>query len=104
MTRHTLLGGLLPGSCVNLFLRFSYHWQTCTAVSVLHWLVWLWQFWRGTVAIDRVFKKFPGYSGITTFFYGVCGLCAIQPKLPGDGIIKEMGLQIKQELGEQMYL
>ena len=36
-------GGLLPGSCINVFLRYAHCLPACIAVSALHWLVWLTQ-------------------------------------------------------------
>ena len=74
-----LLFGLLPGSCVNTFLRFSGSPKTCIYVSVLHWLVWLWQFCRAYGAVVRVYGGMPGYQSFSWFFAGVMGFVALQP-------------------------
>ena len=74
-----LLLGLLPGSCVNTFLRFSGSPKTCIYVSVLHWLVWLWQFCRAYGAVGRVYGAMPGWKGFNWFFAGVMGFVALQP-------------------------
>ena len=74
-----LVVGLLPGSCVNVFLRFSASPKTCIYVSVLHWVVWTWQFARAYGAVKRVYGGFPGYKGFFTFFAGIMGFVALQP-------------------------
>jgi hypothetical protein len=65
-----LMLGLLPGSCFNTFLRFPKHLWACSAVSVLHWLLWLHQFIRGIRAAHQVYKNFEGYSSIWSFLRG----------------------------------
>ena len=71
--------GLLPGSCVNVFLRFSASPRTCVYVSVLHWIVWMWQFLRAYGATRKVYGAFPGWSGFFLFISGVLGFVALQP-------------------------
>jgi len=68
-----LLLGLLPGSCINLYLRFPEFAVPCGVVSTAHWLLWLQQLIRGASAIGDVYSDFPGFEGIWQFVKGyVC--------------------------------
>ena len=85
-----LLGGLLPGSCVNFFLRFGQHLPMCIAVTALHWLVWAWQLERSAVAVANVYGQVPGHYGFGTFMMGLAGLAALRPTAEVRGTMREL--------------
>jgi len=80
-----LLLGLLPGLCINTFLRFPAYPWTCGVVSSIHWILWLLQFCRGVASIKNVYKDFPGFGTVKQFFWGYVPLGPSVKLLPSDG-------------------
>jgi len=65
-----ILFGLLPGSCVNIVLRFPEFPRFFVAVSVVHWLMWIHQFIQGGLAVKEVYSDFPGYVNVWQMIRG----------------------------------
>jgi hypothetical protein len=65
-----LLTGLLPGLCMNTYLRFPDLCWVCTSVSIFQWVLWLFQLCRGIRSIQNIYSEFPGYSNVLEFFRG----------------------------------
>lgn len=65
-----LMLGILPGSVVNIILRFPEFPYACAAVGLMHWILWLQQFTRGLSAIRQIYSEFPGFDGTWQFIKG----------------------------------
>lgn len=65
-----LVLGLLPGLCINMFLRFPQYCRACGFVSSFLWLLWMLQFWRGMESVRNIYGEFPGFGTISQFLRG----------------------------------